>query len=628
MPSLIKPGETNAALKTITFPIFSVDGLLATGGPDDDWESNVVATSSGATMEVQNNPTDPWTAAAGTFGHNGAGEYYYIFANAEVAGSLNVGSVAFRFTKPGFRIQTARVDFRNLDVNVTSMAANTLTASALDASAVAEIQAGMGGGVGGTLNTTASSRTITTGTGSGGVANTVGADGVYDNIVEVGGAIDMYYEFDVSATTGAMGVSCEWLGYLDDPPNSGTSVKVEARNWVGAVWDQVGTVVGTPIAAVSHLEFSLTSAHTQAGIVRIRFRNTGIASSTLKTDRILLGYAVIVSAAAIAAATAPAVWDQTRLAHVTAGTFGEGVNVFNVGNDAIDVGSFEQPTFELISQQSYLGYLAVDIAEPITRTTFRLGGGGVGMGTDALKDKILKIPEGTGYGWHAVIKSYNTATGDVVLEGTGLPGIIDATTVMAVYDSAAPAARIRDAEITEAKFSALAQKLLFGLIYDGALEAFSDGAATVADGVAFGDNVLRGCLLHVYDGLGEANTWVIAGNGGTEGRDLILVGGDAWPVDPEVQDLGAEIPGSSVCIIRFGESVGTAFDQGGASYTSGRQQLKGVAGVLLNTDGDNIGQKVSGDPEIYKDEAGATLLTSDVDATTAAKTTTWVKGAL
>jgi len=150
------------------------------------------------------------------------------------------------------------------------------------------------------LNATASSRTITTGTGTGGVANTVAADLVYDNVADSAGTLDFYYEFTVAATNGAVGVGVSWLGYIVGLVNT---LKVYAYNWGGATWDQVGQIVGIAGTTNGQQDFELTNAHTgtggNLGLVRIRFSNTGLTAATVKTDRILLGYAVVQDITAI-----------------------------------------------------------------------------------------------------------------------------------------------------------------------------------------------------------------------------------------------------------------------------------------------------------------------------------------
>ncbi len=144
------------------------------------------------------------------------------------------------------------------------------------------------------LNQTAASRSITTGTGSGGVANTTAADLVYDSVADVTGTLDFYYQFDISGTSGSAAVGVEWLGYVVGVVNT---IKVYAYNWGGASWDQIGTIVGIAGTTNQAQEWELTSAHTgtagNLGLVRIRFSATGLTTATVKTDRMLLGYAVV-----------------------------------------------------------------------------------------------------------------------------------------------------------------------------------------------------------------------------------------------------------------------------------------------------------------------------------------------
>lgn len=174
---------------------------------------------------------------------------------------------------------------------------------------------------GAALNATASSATYTTGTDTGGVANTTTADGVYDSVTDTAGTVDFFYQFDVSATLGSVAVGVNWLGYVVGVVNA---IKVFAFNWGGSSWDQIGTVVGIAGTANQSEDFELTSAHTgtggNLGLVRIRFQATGLVTSTTKTDRILLGYAVV---AATAAAVASAVMEEQMSGHNTAGSYAE-----------------------------------------------------------------------------------------------------------------------------------------------------------------------------------------------------------------------------------------------------------------------------------------------------------------
>lgn len=142
---------------------------------------------------------------------------------------------------------------------------------------------------GAALNIIPTSRTITTGTETGSLSNANTLDGVFHNVADSAGVIDFYYQFDVSATADAVGVGVQWAGYVVGLVNT---VKVYAWNWGNSAWDQVGSIIGIAGTLVSENDFEITSAHTSAGLARIRFSGTGLVSATVKTDRILFGYTV------------------------------------------------------------------------------------------------------------------------------------------------------------------------------------------------------------------------------------------------------------------------------------------------------------------------------------------------
>jgi hypothetical protein len=143
------------------------------------------------------------------------------------------------------------------------------------------------------LNSTAASATYTTGTDSGGVANTATADGVYDSVTDTAGTTDFYYQFSLGST-GQTAVGVNWLGYVVGVVNT---IKVYAWNWGNSAWDQVGTIIGISGTANMSIDWDLTSAHTgtggNVGLVRVRFNGTGLVTSNVKTDRILCGYVYV-----------------------------------------------------------------------------------------------------------------------------------------------------------------------------------------------------------------------------------------------------------------------------------------------------------------------------------------------
>jgi hypothetical protein len=140
------------------------------------------------------------------------------------------------------------------------------------------------------LNATAASATYTTGSDTGGFANTATLDGVYDSVTDTAGTVDFYYQFSLGST-GQTGVGVNWIGYVVGVANT---VKAYAYNWGNSAWDQIGSVVGITGTMNGTQDWELTSAHTgtggNLGLVRIRFSATGLVTSTTKTDRILCGY--------------------------------------------------------------------------------------------------------------------------------------------------------------------------------------------------------------------------------------------------------------------------------------------------------------------------------------------------
>ncbi len=250
--------------------------VTATGADPSDWIDQVVAYDfeDGVRLGLTALPNAAAEAAGGLYTQGtGAGQI-----RQDANGRVDVNVKAFR--------DTAAPSPTTAGIPVVEDAI-ARTAIGLVASSVANIAA-----TSAALNSLFASRTITTGSGSGGVANTSGVDQVYDDVSDTAGAIDFYYEADFSAVTGAIAVGVQWTGYVVGAANT---VKVYARNWVGAVWDQIGEIVGSATAVEQVQEWALTNAHTEVApgkLVRVRFAATGLTSATVKTDRILAGYTI------------------------------------------------------------------------------------------------------------------------------------------------------------------------------------------------------------------------------------------------------------------------------------------------------------------------------------------------
>lgn len=171
------------------------------------------------------------------------------------------------------------------------------------------------------INTVATSNsTVTTGsTVSGTYASTVALDGVYWQIADTTGTLDMYFEFNVG--TYGVPTTAVWTGGLTTAVNS---LKVYAYNWGGTAWEQVGTIAGTTSLITNNAQFDFTTSHVgiggNLGLVRLRFANTGLTSANFYTDQVLCGYTNVFTTAQLATA----VWqDATAGDFTTAGSIGK-----------------------------------------------------------------------------------------------------------------------------------------------------------------------------------------------------------------------------------------------------------------------------------------------------------------
>ncbi len=144
------------------------------------------------------------------------------------------------------------------------------------------------------INTTATSTEDTTpapvGTPTNDYTSTIEHDGVYHSWVPATGELEFAYNFNIGANASPVGVI--WHGFCQ---SINDSVAVYARNWIGASWQQVGTINGTVGATDQEVRLDLTTAHVNtganAGDVRIRFVSTGgTIITTFATDQTLCSF--------------------------------------------------------------------------------------------------------------------------------------------------------------------------------------------------------------------------------------------------------------------------------------------------------------------------------------------------
>ena len=144
------------------------------------------------------------------------------------------------------------------------------------------------------ISVSAESRTLTTGSEVNAVTDTETLNGIYHEISDAAGVLELFYQFDVTGSGVATEVTM--VGRLN---GSNDSIDVFAKNWDGGPsWDQIATLQGANTTTDGTLVFSLLKRHTGTGTdlgkVQIRgFAASGLTSATLFLDQVFVSYAVV-----------------------------------------------------------------------------------------------------------------------------------------------------------------------------------------------------------------------------------------------------------------------------------------------------------------------------------------------
>lgn len=146
---------------------------------------------------------------------------------------------------------------------------------------------------GAAINSIASSYVLTTGTQSSGTFNdTSSNDGVEHVHTDVGGALDLYYEYGI----GGDGIpsQAQFIGRVNGVNDS---LDVFAWDWVAAAWDKIGTLSGKGGGLNDPFTFSMLRDHVGSGAdlgkVRVRFfAAAGLTSATLSIDELIVSYVI------------------------------------------------------------------------------------------------------------------------------------------------------------------------------------------------------------------------------------------------------------------------------------------------------------------------------------------------
>ena len=177
---------------------------------------------------------------------------------------------------------SATADYDDYDNTVESLPAIATSVGSLSVGSAA-------------ISTQASSYVLTTGSlAAGSVANTKTLDSIYHEHNDTAGALDLYYEFDVTSVGVATEVTV--IGRINS--SNDTLEGLYAWDWVGSTWDRVADFLGTNGAVDTEVNASVNTGHTgagaNAGLVRLRFfASSGLTSATLRVDQLYASYAVV-----------------------------------------------------------------------------------------------------------------------------------------------------------------------------------------------------------------------------------------------------------------------------------------------------------------------------------------------
>lgn len=145
------------------------------------------------------------------------------------------------------------------------------------------------------ISVVAETSVLTIGTEVNTYASTFTLNGIYHQITSTTGALDVYYQFDV--TTDGIAVDVKMNGRLI---SANDTIGVFAYNWVTSSWDQIGRLTGTGGTSDGVLVFDLLASHTGTGAndgkVRVRgYAASGLTSATLYLDWVYVSYSIVQS---------------------------------------------------------------------------------------------------------------------------------------------------------------------------------------------------------------------------------------------------------------------------------------------------------------------------------------------
>lgn len=208
-------------------------------------------------------------------------------------------------------------------------------------------------------------------------------DGTYHEITDNAGALDLYYQFDVTGNGTA--VTVNMTGRL---MGANDIIGVYAYDWTAAIWKQIGSLTGTNGTTDGAVVFNLLSSYTGTGAnlgkVRVRgYAASGLTTATLYMDQVYVTYSVVTQSTGYANG---AVWINTATGSAGTVSFVNGTadNPVDTLADALTIASNLNLTEFYISNSS-----TITFASTLQSKIFRGQGWTLNLGSQNIDDSFI-----------------------------------------------------------------------------------------------------------------------------------------------------------------------------------------------------------------------------------------------
>jgi hypothetical protein len=146
---------------------------------------------------------------------------------------------------------------------------------------------------GAAINTTYTSQNIVSGgVVSGNADNTIARDGVYYQLNDTAGLLDVQFDFEIGSDGVPTGITL--YGYLN---GGNDSVQIQAYDWVTSQYRTLGTIQGSNGTSPQEYNFALFTSMVGSGVddgtVRIRLYDATLTNSDLFIDQLYTSYSVV-----------------------------------------------------------------------------------------------------------------------------------------------------------------------------------------------------------------------------------------------------------------------------------------------------------------------------------------------